>query len=204
MPNNANARREKDKKKKDKNKKTDPPPLHKEDKASVDSSSLSLAAKDKASVDSSSSLSLAGIHEVPEIERLERNVLGAKHSWSLSLEERVEVKEQVRRGNPGASEEEIKILYRARLLDDALKAQAKKRQSKKDSPLLSLSSEELQEQALSCALDEMEKAIQENANAVHEKDASWSWAMSALLVDHARATTADDRVAMRRKIREEM
>ena len=56
MPNNANARREKDKKKKDKNKKTDPPLLHKEDKAGTDSSSssLSLAGKDKASVDSSS------------------------------------------------------------------------------------------------------------------------------------------------------
>ncbi len=61
MPNNASARREKDKKKKDKKKKTDPPHLHKEDKTSVDSSSLSLVAKDKASVDcSSSSLSLLG------------------------------------------------------------------------------------------------------------------------------------------------
>ena len=55
MPNNAEARRVKDKKKKDKEKKTDPSHLHKEDKASMDSSSFSLAAKDKASVDSSSS-----------------------------------------------------------------------------------------------------------------------------------------------------
>ncbi len=42
MPNNANARREKEKKMKDKKKRTVPPPLHKEDKASMDSSSLSL------------------------------------------------------------------------------------------------------------------------------------------------------------------
>ena len=65
MPNNAEARRVKDKKKKDKEKKTDPPPLHKEDEASVDSSSFSLAAKDKASVgSSSSSLSLPGKDQV--------------------------------------------------------------------------------------------------------------------------------------------
>ncbi len=38
MPNNANARREKDKKKKDKKRKTDPAPLHKEYKTSMDSS----------------------------------------------------------------------------------------------------------------------------------------------------------------------
>ena len=58
MPNNSNARQ----KKKDK-KKTVPPPLHKEDKASVDSISLSLAGKDKASVDSTF-LSLAGKDKV--------------------------------------------------------------------------------------------------------------------------------------------
>jgi hypothetical protein len=159
MPKNSNARREKGKKRKDEKKRTDSTPLHKEDKASVDSSSLSLAAKDKASVDSSSFLFLAGIREVPEIENLER---------------------------------------------DALKAQAKKRQVEKDSPLLSLSSEEMEKQDLSFALDKMEKVIQENANAVHEKDAGWSWAMSALLVEHHRATTMDDRTAMRRKIREEI
>ena len=55
MPNNASARRDKDKKKKDKkkkdNKKTDPPPLHKEDTASADSSTLSLSVTDKAEQD---------------------------------------------------------------------------------------------------------------------------------------------------------
>jgi hypothetical protein len=41
MPKNSSARREKDKKRKDKKKKTDPLPLHKEDKTSVDGSTLS-------------------------------------------------------------------------------------------------------------------------------------------------------------------
>ena len=157
MPNNANARREKDKKKKDKNKKTDPPPLHKEDKtitdssssslslagkdkASVDSPSLSLASKGKASADSSSSLSLAGIHEVPDGKTLKLDALREKHSRSLSQKERLEKIAQVRKGNPGASEEEIKTLYRAHLLDEALKAQdleverraAKRRQERED------------------------------------------------------------------------
>ena len=40
MPNNSNARREKNKKKKDKEKRTVPPPLHKEDTASVDKADL--------------------------------------------------------------------------------------------------------------------------------------------------------------------
>ncbi len=43
MPNNANARREKDKKKKDKETKSSFFPLHKEDKASADSGTLSLS-----------------------------------------------------------------------------------------------------------------------------------------------------------------
>ncbi len=123
MPNNAEARRVKDKKKKDKKKKTDPTPLSKEDKASVDSPSLSLASKDKASADSSSSLSLAGIHEVPDGKTHNLDALREKHSRSFSQEERLEKIAQVRKGNPGASEEEIKTLYRAHLLDEALKAQ---------------------------------------------------------------------------------
>ncbi len=83
MPNNSSARRDKDKKKKDKkkkdNKKTDTLSLLKEDTASVDSSSLSLT----------------GMREVPEIGNLERDVLRANYSWSLSLEERAEMKGQV-------------------------------------------------------------------------------------------------------------
>ena len=107
MPNNAEARRVKDKKKTDKKKKTDPTPLSKEDKASVDSPSLSLASKGKASADSSSSLSLAGIHEVPDGKTLKLDALREKHSRSLSQEERLEKIAQVRKGNPGASEEEM-------------------------------------------------------------------------------------------------
>ena len=59
MPNNSNARQ----KKQGRKKKTDPPPLHKEDKASVDSipNPLSLSGKDDGTMDtSSSSLHLAG------------------------------------------------------------------------------------------------------------------------------------------------
>jgi hypothetical protein len=58
MPINSNARQ----KRQGRKKKTDPPPLHKEDKASMDSSSLSLslAGKDKASEDISLFSSLAG------------------------------------------------------------------------------------------------------------------------------------------------
>ena len=79
MPNNSSARQKKQSKKK----KTDPLPLHKEDKASVDSTSLSLAGMDKAStmdkactVDRSSmdkasldgsSLSLVGTKEAANI-----------------------------------------------------------------------------------------------------------------------------------------
>jgi hypothetical protein len=56
MPNNASARRDKDKKKKDKKKKKDPKPLHKEDNASQDSNSLSVAGKDETRLDLSFSL----------------------------------------------------------------------------------------------------------------------------------------------------
>jgi hypothetical protein len=77
------------------------------------------------------------------------------------------------------------------------------RMNARDSHLRSLSAKESEEQAISYALDEMEKAIQENADAVHDKDASWSWAMNALLVDHTQYTGVDGRTAMRKEIREE-
>ena len=163
MPNNANARREKDKKKKDKRKKTDPTPLCKEDKASVDSPSLSLASKDKASADSSSSLSLAGIGELSEVERLEREILGPKYSWTLTQKERLEKIAQVRKGNPGASEEEIKTLYRAHLLDEALKAQdleVEQRAANRRQATKMFMDEAQQEPAYALALDSMEKDIQ--------------------------------------------
>jgi hypothetical protein len=207
-----------DKKKKDKKKKTDPAPLHKEDKtiadssssslslagkdkASVDSPPLSLASKVKASADSSSSLSLTGGDELSEVER--REILGPKYSWSLTQKERLEKMAQVRRGNPGASEEEVKTLYRALILDEALKAQdleverraAKRRQARED--------EAQPEPAYALALDSMEKAIQENINAVYEEEADWVWAKEALLVTYSQTMTMNEGTAWRREIRKE-
>ena len=80
MPNSSNARRKKDKKKQSKKKKTDPPPLHKEDKASMDSSSLSLslAGKDKASEDISLFSSLAGIDSEKVVPSSEGKVMTAR------------------------------------------------------------------------------------------------------------------------------
>jgi hypothetical protein len=70
---------------------------------------------------------------------------------------------------------------------------------------LSLSFEEQQEQIFSFALDRMEKAIQEHATeAIDWEDSDWSWAGTALLVQHSRATTFDERVGKRRKLREEI
>ena len=169
----------------------------------MDSSSLSLAAKDKASVDSSSSLSLAGIHEVPDGKTLKLDALREKHSRSLSQKERLEKIAQVRKGNPGASEEEIKTLYLAHLIDEALKAQdleaerraAKRRQARED--------EAQQEPFYALALDSMEKAIQENVDAVLEEKADWVWAKEALLVTHCQTMTMDERTAWRREIRME-
>ena len=163
MPNNAEARRQK---KKDNRKSTVPAPLHKVDKASVDILSLSLAGKDKPSADSpslsltgrnkasvdipslslaskvkasantSSSLSLTHTHRAPDGETLRLDALREKCAKSLSQEERLEKIAQVRKVNPGASEGEIRALYRAHLLDEALKAQdleeskAKRKESK--------------------------------------------------------------------------
>ena len=147
MPNNAEARRGKDKKKKDKEKSTVPAPLHKVDKASVDTLSLSLAGRDKPSADSpslsltgrnkasvdipslslaskvkasantSSSLSLTDSHRAPDGGTLRRDALREKYAKSLSQSERLEKIAQVRKVNPGASEGEIRALYRAHLLD---------------------------------------------------------------------------------------
>ena len=309
MPNNAEARRVKDKKKKDKGKKTEPFPLHKEDKASVDTPSLPLTAKDKASADSSSSLSLEGIHEAPEAKTRRLDALREKHVSSLSQETRLEKIAQLKRGNPGASEEEIRTLYRAYLLGETLKEQdlgvelraAKRRQATngqatngqatndqatndratldsfflsyaetdiaallvpgheqnvfavgytralpedervklhialtdahpnvpaKDMtairrPLVlkaglealkawrqeankSLSSEEKKEQDLTLALKGMEKAILVNANAVHEDNAYWSWAKTALLSQHSQSMTMEERKEMRKRFQEEI
>ncbi len=50
----------------------------------------------------------------------------------------MEMRRQARKANPGASKEEIKVIFRARLLEAAREAQKKKRQDEKDSSLSSL------------------------------------------------------------------
>ena len=209
MPNNAEARRGKDKKKKDKEKKTVPAPLHKVDKTSVDSPSLSLAGKNKASVDSpslsltgrnkasvdipslslaskvkasantSSSLSLTDIHRAPDGETLRRDALREKYAKSLSQSERLEKIAQVRKVNPGASEGEIRALYRAHLLDEALKArdlEEEQSEEKRKQATKRYMEESRQETSYVLALDRMEKAIQENVHAVYDEEVDWLWA----------------------------
>jgi hypothetical protein len=73
-----------------------------------------------------------------------------------------------------------------------------------DSNSLSLSFEEKEEQNSSLAVDRMEKAIQENPNAVLDKQSEWSWIRTVLLVEYNQATTIDERTAMRRKFRAEL
>ena len=73
-----------------------------------------------------------------------------------------------------------------------------------DSSTLSLSLTEKEEQNLSLALDRMEKAIQENANAAQEEGSDWAWARTALLVDYSRAATLEERLDKRRKFRKEI
>jgi hypothetical protein len=95
MPNNASARRDKDKKKKDKKKKKDPKPLHKEDKASQDSSSLSpsVAGKDEASLDkgflSLSSDRMEEAAENSDSEHLKR-VLRVEHARDTTIQARTD------------------------------------------------------------------------------------------------------------------
>ncbi len=161
MPNNSNARREKDKKRQSKKKKkTDPPPLHKDDKASMDSSSLSLslAGKDKASMDSSSSsLSLAGTHKAnmdsnslslsgtgttteplhPAYADLKETTLLLEFFGSLTLEKRRDMRKKIQESNPGASEEDIKAIFCTALLDAAHQFGRRKSQDEKDSSLSS-------------------------------------------------------------------
>jgi hypothetical protein len=132
MSNNSNARQ----KKQGRKKKTDPPPLQKEDKASMDSISLShplsLSGKNEAGLDSISlTLSQAGIEK-------EKDLLGpaydekdllkgfAGHTlldffYFLTQEERIDMRKKIREANPRASGEEIKVIYRAAMKDAALK-----------------------------------------------------------------------------------
>ena len=111
MPNSSNARREKDKKKQSKKKKTDPPPLHKEDKASMDSSSLSLSltGKDKASEDISLFSSLAGKDSEKVVPSSEGKVMTAQErmAYSFSLSCRLSASTQTK---DGPKDSEISLL----------------------------------------------------------------------------------------------
>ena len=196
MPNNANARREKDKKRKGKERKTVPPSLPQEDKTSADISSLSLAAEDKTGMDSSSSLSLAGTREVLEGETFEQETLGTTTSWFLSQEERLAKIGQLRRGNPGASEEEIRTLYRAYLSSETLKEQdleverraAKRTQAKRDATSVDGPSHSLSPGGKETAVDPSDPKYLERV----------------LLLEHAGDLSMEDRSIMRAKIRSEI
>ncbi len=114
----------------------------------MDSISLSLppslSGKDEAGLDSLSlTLSQAGIEK-------EKDLLGpaydekdllkefAGHTlldffYSRTQEERIDMRKKIREADPGASGEEIKVIYRAAMKDAALKAWNRKKQDEKDS-----------------------------------------------------------------------
>ena len=73
-----------------------------------------------------------------------------------------------------------------------------------DSLSLSLPVTDKQEMEFSLALDRMEKAIQRNADAAQEEGTEWDWARTALLVDYSQAVTMEERLAKRKKLREEI
>jgi hypothetical protein len=136
MPNNANARREKGKKK-DNRKKTDPPPLHKEDKASMDSSSrsltLTLAEKYAASLDSGSlSLSLVGTDGTADPSDPKYLL---EFQRSLTQEEKLDMHSEVMKANPEVTAKELAAIKRAVMLKAALEARKKRIQDAKDSSL---------------------------------------------------------------------
>ena len=67
-----------------------------------------------------------------------------------------------------------------------------------------LSSEEKEELDLTLALNGMEKAIQENVDAVYEENAYWSWAKLALRMQHSQSMTVEERTEMRKRFRDEI
>ena len=148
MPNNSHARREKERKKQSKNKRTVPPPLHKEDTASVDEAtmdsvprSLSLSGQDEAVMDtSSSSLSLAGAEK--ESPPMTGHDVMMEYYHSLSDEERTKIHVEALRANPKASAQELTEVKRAALWTAMHKARKRKEQAEKDTSSLSLAGDE--------------------------------------------------------------
>ncbi len=143
MPNNANARREKNKKKKDKEKRTVPPPLHKEDTASVDKSGLdsvahplSLSAQDRAIMDtsSSSSLSLAGDEDVNQLYvrgPAQKAVLD-EFRLSTTEDQRAEMYRKLSEEYPESNAKELARSFRTVMVTAALEARRRKIQDGKD------------------------------------------------------------------------
>jgi hypothetical protein len=126
MPNNSIAKR--DKKRKDKKKKTVPPPLHKEDKTSADSSTLSLSlAGSSIGVTTSSanaknkdsSLPLLHLGTIKSTAPLsmgaepksDASVVEWENSKSLSAEERAILYAETRSANPDTSAKDFALAY---------------------------------------------------------------------------------------------
>jgi hypothetical protein len=118
---NSSARCKKDKKKKDKKKKTDPPSLHKEDRTSTDSSSLSL--------------SPAGADKVAEllVPGAAQSVFLLEFNRSLTEDQQQSITVQVAEENPGASAKEVMNNRRAFKLKAGLEALKKKGRADMDS-----------------------------------------------------------------------
>ncbi len=143
MPNNSNARREKEKKKQSKKKKTDPSPLHKEDTAGKDQSSvdgvshpLSLSGKDNCIVDtSSSSLSLTRKDDEKElhVRGPAQRALLDEYQLTLTQAQSGDIYGRVREEYPDANSKELAKNLRAVMLTAALEARRKKIQDEKDS-----------------------------------------------------------------------
>jgi hypothetical protein len=102
-------------------KKTDPPPLHKEDKASKEDATSS----DFASLDRSSlSLSPSGLEVAADLldPRYLESVLLLEYAYSITKEERSNIRRRIQDANPRASEEELKVIHRDDMLKSALEA----------------------------------------------------------------------------------
>jgi hypothetical protein len=142
MPNNSNARREKkqkEEKKQGKKKRTVPPPLHKEDKAGLDSvpHPLSLSGQEECIMDtSSSSLSLAGAEK--ELPLMMGHDIMMNYYHSLSDDEKTKIHVEALKANPRASAQELIEDKRSVLWKAIHGAQKMKSQLEKDASSFSL------------------------------------------------------------------
>ncbi len=130
----------------------------------------------------------------------EQNAFVTGYSRALPVEGKIGIHMALLEAHPESQAKEQAALRRPMLLKSGLEALKKWWQEANSS----LSAAERDEQDLSFALDKMEKAIQENANAIYVEDANWSWAKTAILMEHFQAITMDERLAMRRKFQQEI